>query len=141
MKLNIFFVIIIFTLFTSCTQKEVKKETVKPDTKETKEVKKESAVKKETVSSGWNGNDTYTVKASAENLDKAKSKAKNQILQDIVKVRMRSDSRYTDITKISKEFEKPLKEGRVISEQKINSGVEIYFQIKDEGLREKFEKK
>jgi len=54
---------------------------------------------------------------------------------------MISESRYTDITKISKEFEKPLKEGRIISDQKIDKGVEIYFQIKDKGLKAKFEKK
>ena len=134
MKLKIFFMIIIL-VSTGCAQKEIKeakKETAKPAVIE---------VKKEQFTPGWTGNDTYTVKASAENLEKAKDKAKHQILQDIVKVRMKNDSRYTDITKIVKEFEKPLKEGRVISEEKTEKGIDIYFQIKDEGLKEKFEKK
>ena len=140
MKLNLFLIIFI-VLFTACVQKDVKQETIKPEIKKTKEVKKEDTVKKEIFNPGWSGDDTYTVKVVGENLDKAKNKAKNQILQDIVKVRMISESRYTDITKISKEFEKPLKEGRIISEQKIDKGVEIYFQIKDKGLKAKFEKK
>ena len=140
MKLNIFFVIIMF-LFTACMQKEVQKETIKPEAKQTKEVKKEALVKQESFNPGWTGNDIYIVKTVAENLETAKNKARNQILQDIVKVRMRSESRYTDITKISKEFEKPLKNGQVISEKKVDAGVEIYFQIKDEGLKAKFEKK
>ena len=140
MKLNIFFIIIVI-LFTACTQKEVKKETVKPAAKETKEEKKETTVIKESFNAGWTGNDTYTVKIVASDIEVARNKARNQILQDIVKVRMRNESRYTDITKISKEFEIPLKTGQVISQKKVDAGVEIYFQIKDEGLKAKFEKK
>jgi uncharacterized protein (DUF342 family) len=56
-------------------------------------------------------------------------------------VRVLNGSRYTDITKISAEFDKPLKEGKVISEKKVSNGVEIYFQIRDENLKEKFERK
>ena len=74
-------------------------------------------------------------------MDKAKDAAKHKILQDIVKVRVLNESRYTDITKISAEFDKPLKEGKVISQKQVDNGVIIYYQIRDTGLKEKFEKK
>jgi uncharacterized protein (DUF342 family) len=128
MKLNVFILIFII-LTTGCTKQEMVKDPVKTEPKT------------ELVSTGWNDADTYTVKVVSESVDRGKEKAKHQILQDIVKVRMLNESRFTDITKINAEFEKPLKNGKVISEKKVENGVEIYFQIKDEGLKQKFEKK
>jgi len=134
MKLNVFILIFII-LTTGCTRQEVIKDPVKT------EPKAENTIKTEQVSIGWSDADTYTVKVVSESVDKGKEKAKHQILQDIVKVRMLNESRFTDITKINAEFEKPLKNGKVISEKKMENGVEIYFQINDEGLKQKFEKK
>jgi len=134
MKLNIFLLIFIL-LISGCAQKEIKKDSVKSEPKIEKEVPKEVA------SIGWSNADTYTVKVIAESVDKGKEKAKHQILQDIVKVRMLNESRFTDITKINAEFDQPLRNGKVISEKKVENGVEIYFQINDEGLKQKFEKK
>lgn len=134
MKLNICIIIAIF-LFAGCAPKGVIKDPITPETKI------ENKTKIEDVSVGWSDLDTYTVKVVSESLEIGKVKAKHQILQDIVKVRMLNESRFTDITKINSEFEKPLKNGKVISEKKVADGVEIYFQIKDEGLKQKFEKK
>lgn len=110
-----------------------------------KEIVKDSNVKAEAVklapSTGWSDRDTYTVSVSATDIDKAREAAKHKILQDIVKVRMLNESRYTDITKISGEFDRPIKEGKVISQKQTGSGVEIFFQIKDKDLKEKFERK
>ena len=63
---------------------------------------------KSVVKTGWTDQDTYTVKVIAENRSIAVNKAQHQILKDIVNVRVRYGSRYTDITKIQQEFEKPL---------------------------------
>lgn len=94
-----------------------------------------------TVKEGWLDNDTYTVRVMAEDLEKAKDKAQYQILKDIVNVRMLNNSRYTDITKIQLEFEKPLKNGVVIKQQDLSGGIEIWYQIRDDGLKEKFKRK
>ncbi len=134
MKLNLFLVIFIVSL-TCCAQKELKKEILSNEP-----IKKTNNVT-EDISVGWSDKDTYTVKVVSENLEKAKEKARHKILQDIVKVRMMNESRFTDITKINSEFDKPLKNGKVISESKVESGIEIYYQIQDDGLKEKFEKK
>ena len=134
MKLNVFLLIFILIL-SGCASKEVVKEPVKT------EPKTENTAKTEAMSTGWSDADTYTVKVVSESAEKGKEKAKHQILQDIVKVRMLNESRFTDITKINAEFEKPLKNGKVISEKNVAGGVEIYFQIKDDGLKQKFEKK
>jgi len=130
MKLNIFLFIFLFS-FLSCTEKKVVKDTIKTETK----------IENKQIASGWNDQNTYTVNVTSENLNKATEKAKHQILLDIVKVRMLNESRFTDITKINAEFETPLKNGKVISEKKVGNGVEIYYQITDEGLKQKFEKK
>ncbi len=134
MKLNLFLIIFILSI-TSCAQKELKKETI------INEPVKEAVVVSENVSVGWSDKDTYTVMVVSENLEKAKEKARHKILQDIVKVRMMNESRFTDISKINSEFDKPMKNGKVISEKRVESGIEIYYQIKDDGLKEKFEKK
>jgi len=120
---------------SGCAKKEIKEDIRKP------EQKIESTTEKEQISRGWTDQDTYTVVVVAENVDKGREKAKHQILQDIVKVRMMNGSMFTDITKINNEFKKPLDNGKVISEKKVEKGIEIYYQIKDEGLKQKFEKR
>jgi stress-induced morphogen len=90
---------------------------------------------------GWTGDDTYTVRVTADSLETAIGLARHQILKDIVNVRMRNNSRYTDITKIQEEFKKPLNEGRVIDSIKTDADTEIWFQIRDQGLKEKFERR
>jgi len=90
---------------------------------------------------GWNDPDTYTVKAKGANLEAAQGQARHRILKDIVNVRVLGGSRYTDITKISDEFDRPLKGGRVLQKNNIDGGIEIYFQIRDKGLKAKFERK
>ncbi|PKL41118.1 MAG: hypothetical protein CVV44_00330 [Spirochaetae bacterium HGW-Spirochaetae-1] len=92
------------------------------------------------VTTGWVDEDTYTVRVTAEDVEKAREMARHQILKDIVNVRVRNGSRYTDITKINGEFEKPLKEGRIIKQEQIDGGVEVFFQINDKGLKKKFER-
>lgn len=134
MKINFFFLIFLF-LVPGCTSTNNVKETVKSETKvEDKTINNKAEI-------GWTDPDTYTVKVISENIEKAKEKAKHQILQDIVKVRMVNESRFTDITKINAEFEQPLKNGKIINERKVGNELEIYFQIKDDGLKQKFEKK
>ncbi len=146
MKHNILIIISIF-LFYGCANEEIKKEVVKKDNiVKQKEViqpekKKEIIPEKEKINIGWSDENTYTVSVISENVEKAKEKSRHKILQDIVKVRMHNESRFTDIAKIKAEFEKPLMNGKVISEKKVETGVEIYFQIQDEGLKQKFEKK
>lgn len=134
-------------LLYGCAKDEIKKDVVtKNDVIKNKEIvlpekKKETIPEKEKINVGWSDANTYTVTVISENAEKAKDKARHKILQDIVKIRMLNESRFTDITKINAEFDKPLKNGRIISEKKADSGVEIYFQIQDEGLKQKFEKK
>ncbi|MFC1670387.1 hypothetical protein ACFL20_08335 [Spirochaetota bacterium] len=96
---------------------------------------------KHKISTGWLNPHTYIVKVSGVNLSNAINKAKRKILRDIVYVRMRSNSMYTDIVKIKKEFKTPLERGRVINKRKLPEGVEIHFKIRGKGLREKFERK
>ena len=134
MKFNILFLVCLI-LLSGCAKKEIKEDIRKP------EQKIESTTEKEQISTGWADQDTYTVVVVAENVDKGREKAKHQILQDIVKVRMMNGSMFTDITKINNEFKKPLDNGKVISEKKVEKGIEIYYQIKDEGLKQKFEKR
>jgi len=143
MKLNLF--LLFFILFMAgCAQKEIKKsEITKSEPEKEKVIIQEQTSEKitEQITEGWSDKDTYTVKVTAENLEKAREKAKHKILQDIVKVRMFNESRFTDITKINSEFENPIKNGKILSEKKIENSVEIYYQIRDEGLKQKFEKK
>lgn len=93
-----------------------------------------------TPATGWNDPDTYTVKAKGVNLEAAQSQARHRILKDIVNARVLGGSRYTDITKISGEFDRPLKGGRVLKQKSVEGGIEIYFQIRDKGLKRKFER-
>ena len=87
---------------------------------------------------GWNDPDTYTVRAKGANLELAKGQARHRILKDIVNVRVLGGSRYTDITKIADEFDRPLKNGKVLKKNNVEGGIEIYFQIRDKGLKAKF---
>jgi len=134
MKINIF--LFIFLLIVSgCLNKVILKDVDNSKQKLTDKIVIQQ------IDLGWSDSDTYTVKVISDNLEKAKERAKHQILQDIVKVRMINESRFTDITKINAEFDKPLKNGTVISERKFDNGIEIYFRIKDQDLKQKFEKK
>ena len=136
---NICFLLIVL-IITGCAGKETVKEPVKEIVKD----KPVEIVKQETEtapSTGWTDKDTYTVSVTAPDSDKAREAAKHKILHDIIKVRMMNESRFTDITKISAEFDKPLKEGKVISQKEVSGGVQIYFQIRDEALKAKFERK
>ena len=61
------------------------------------------------VQSGWIDEDTYMVNVTGTDEETAIAQAKHQILKDIVEVRMRNNSRYTDIEKIREEFIIPCK--------------------------------
>ena len=92
------------------------------------------------VQTGWIDEDTYMVKVIADNEETAIAMAKHQILKDIVDVRMRNNSRYTDIEKIRDEFAIPLQNGIIIKKTALTQGLEIYFQIRDKGLKLKFQR-
>lgn len=125
--------IIICLLFTSCTAD-------KTFVKEDKVTLEKPVIVESEISPGWADSNTYTVKVLSPDLDTAIEAAKHQILQDIVKVRMLNDSRFTDISRISQEFDKPLKNGRVLSQKSVYGGIEVLYQITDEGLKKKFER-
>jgi hypothetical protein len=124
--------------FASCATTS-RVEPVVPEKKTEAAVNEKSPAQKPLT--GWIDENTYTVMASGPDLEKAKDSARHRILKDIVNVRVRNMSPYTDITKISREFEKPLNDGRVISSRDLEGSLEIYFQIKEKGLKEKFERK
>lgn len=90
---------------------------------------------------GWSDEDTYTVTVTDRDEDSAVDAAKHRILKDIVDVRVRNNSRYTDIVMIKEEFRIPLREGRIISRQNIPGGLQILFQIREKGLKSKFQRK
>ena len=89
---------------------------------------------------GWSDEDTYTVQVTDKTEDKAVDAAKHKILKDIVDVRVRNNSRYTDILKIRDEFDMPLKNGKIIKQMKTADGLMIYYQIHDKGLKKKFQR-
>ena len=93
------------------------------------------------LQTGWIDEDTYTVQATDKNEESAIGRAQHQILKDIVDVRMRNNSRYTDIVKVREEFEIPLMNGVIISRIKTPEGLTIYYQIRDKGLKEKFQRR
>lgn len=93
------------------------------------------------IKSGWVDPDTYVVKVTAKDENMAIEKARYKILKDIVNIRLRNNSRYSDIVKIRSEFEKPLHDGVIINMRNDDGGVVIEFQIRDKGLKEKFERK
>ena len=133
------FLCLLIVFMSACTTQPVKETLpVVPE----KEVNKEPEIPVvPAIRTGWADEDSYTVIAVAEDAEKAQDKAKHRILKDIVTVRVSNGSRYTDITAIQQEFEKPLQRGRVLSQQQVDGGVEIYYQITDKGLRKKFERK
>lgn len=90
---------------------------------------------------GWADEDTYTVKVEAGDEYEAIEKARHKILKDIVNVRVYNQSKYTDISKISVEFKKPLEEGKVIKRMQAPGSIIIHYQIVDKGLKKKFERK
>jgi hypothetical protein len=92
------------------------------------------------VQTGWTDDDTYTVRVTGADEDSATDRAKHQILKDIVDVRMRNNSRYTDIEKIREEFFIPLQNGIIIKRYTLPEGLQIYFQIREKGLRIKFQR-
>lgn len=101
-----------------------------------------SNTKKDTVplAIGWNDDDTYTVRVTDKNEDTAVYAAKHKILKDIVDVKVRNNSRYTDIIKIREEFDAPLKNGKIIKQLPEADGLTIFFQIRDKGLKKKFQR-
>lgn len=90
---------------------------------------------------GWNDEDTYSVVVQCENELIAIDKAKHIILKNIVDVRLKNQSPYTDISKIKLEFDFPLKSGKIISREKINGEIYFVFQIYGKGLKNKFGRK
>jgi hypothetical protein len=93
------------------------------------------------VKTGWEDPDTYVVKAVDESEEKAISKAKTRVLKDIINVRFKLFGKYSRFALIKDEFEKPLKNGHVISKRNVDEGVEIYYQIRYKNLKKMFEKK
>lgn len=89
---------------------------------------------------GWADEDTYTVRITAPDEETAVDRAKHQILKDIVDVRVRNNSRYTDIQKIKEEFDTPLRNGVIINRYTNPDGLTIYFQIREKGLKKKFQR-
>lgn len=101
----------------------------------------ETVKKKSEIETGWSGNDTYTVRVIAENRPVAIEKAKQRILRDIVNVRMLNQSPFTDIRKIRNEFQKPMDEGEIIWQRPLDGQLEVFYQIKEKGLKDKFRRK
>ena len=128
------FIIILLLVIGCSSEKQIIKNDIPAE-------KIEKIEKEPDVKLGWADEDTYNVKVVSGNLDSAIDSAKHKILQDIVRVRMLNDSRFTDISKISNEFEYPLRNGKVISQKQGAQGLEIYYQIRDQGLKKKFERK
>ncbi len=87
---------------------------------------------------GWIDNDTYTVSASGANERQAVDNARHQILKDIVEIRVRNKSRYTDIIMIREEFEIPLQNGVIVDSTSTPEGIRITFRIRDKDLKNKF---
>jgi hypothetical protein len=92
------------------------------------------------VQTGWIDEDTYMVKVIGINEEAAVALAKHQILKDIVDVRMRNNSRYSDIEKIREEFTAPFQNGIIIKKNVMPDGLQIYYQIRDKGLKLKFQR-
>lgn len=102
---------------------------------------KKSTIEQPTVSIGWNDDDTYTVVVDGETESRAIDRAKHKILKDIVEVRLKNQSPYTDITKIQIEFDIPLRNGKVIFKEPSGNSYKIAYQIHEKGLKKKFERK
>ncbi len=92
------------------------------------------------IPTGWSDDDTYTVRVTDKTEDDAIKAAKHKILKDIVDVRLRNNSRYTDIVKIRDEFDIPLRNGVIVKRQQNPEKLTIYYQIRDKGLKMKFQR-
>ncbi len=125
-------IIMIVALIISCTSTS--------DQHEPSEKKAPAEKVEESFKTGWVDPDTYAVTASGENEKEAVNNGIHKILKDIVSVRVRNGSRYTDISKIQVEFDKPLREGKVIDKKETDDGVVINFQIRGKDLKKKFER-
>lgn len=128
------FAVILFVFF-ACSGNEM---TISKDP--LKNISNETQIDGIQINTGWNDNNTYIVQALGENISKAKQKARFQILKDIINVRVRKNSAYTDIEKVSNEFDTLFKNASIIKQIERADGVEIYYQIKEPGLKFKFEK-
>jgi hypothetical protein len=89
---------------------------------------------------GWSDDDTYTVMVTDKSEEDAVRAAHHKILKDIVDVRVRNNSKYTDIIKIRDEFDIPLRNGRILKQLHTTEGITIYYQIQDKGLKAKFQR-
>jgi transketolase len=108
---KVFAIVLMHLCFlTSCATNR-KVEPVISEKKPETEVGEKPVAKKPTT--GWIDDNTYTVMANGPDLEKAKDAARHRIQKEVVNVRVSNMSPYTDITKISREFEKTLCEGRV----------------------------
>lgn len=92
------------------------------------------------ITTGWSDDDTYTVQATEKNENDAIKSAHHTILKDIVNVRVRNNSRYTDIVKIRDEFDIPLRNGTIIKRLQNTDELTIYYQIRDKDLKKKFQR-
>jgi hypothetical protein len=93
------------------------------------------------VKTGWEDPDTYIVKVIDETEEKAVNKAKIRVLKDIINVRFKLYGKYSKIAEIKDEFDKPLKNGKVVSKRDLSGGVEIYYQVRYKNLKKMVEKK
>ena len=136
--MRIIIICVLFTLIISCATGDQVTDTEIPE-KDDKKITNNNTVSP--IETGWTDNDTYTVVASANNINQAKANARKRILMDIVRARMMKQSRYTDITKINVEFETLFRKGEIIKQKEINEGIEIYYQIREKDLKFKFGRK
>ncbi len=117
------------------------KKTAQPVIERRVETKPADASVKKEIKTGWEDPDTYTVMVVDESEEKAVNKAKIQILKDIINVRFKLYGKYSKIAEIKDEFNKPLKNGEVISRRDVEGGVEIYFTVRYKNLKKMVEKK
>jgi regulatory protein YycI of two-component signal transduction system YycFG len=104
-----------------------------------KEITKSNGNRTNEAITGWLDDDTYTVSVTAETQSKAVDMARHRILKDVVDVRVRKGSKYTDISMIKEEFKIPLENGQIIKSKNTAEGIKIYYQIREKNLRKKFE--
>ena len=128
------FILLSITMAYGCKTPEKKVEPPKP------KIEKKVVKKRPPVKTGWLDPNTYTIFISGNSSDDAVKKAKLKFFKDIVKARTLSGSPYTNIAQISDEFDKPLKNAKIIRKEKIDSGVAIYFQVRYPNLRRMFKK-
>ena len=131
--------LLIITLFVFLAQCSTEQKPVKKTGADAPKTVNE--IKPVKAEAGWTDDDTYTVVAAALNEATAKELAKRKTLKDVVDVRVKNGSRYTDIIQIGGEFKNALNNAKVISRKYSDKKDEIYFQIREKGLKGKFERK